>query len=250
MKKILLIVAIIATLGISYGQNRNLNTKVNTGKALNKSAKLNPVIKNKGSATSLQNARFSRNFNIKRLPKLGATRVDLSKDARKSMKITPQKPMHKYYFIDYYGGYNKEYFLICNRPLDKNDVYGKYPARIYTSLVRGKEYRVKIALNPNYYRNVSKNSLGVYLESGEILVNLGGQEYIVSAHQATPEINFVFRAETTAVEIGISPLLMPSNTVSLPVHPQYRNLPLPPPMITSGLRAEPLPIKFIQIDEI
>ena len=241
--------AFLLTLGSLNAQSRTLNTKVNTGKAINKGAKLNPVIKTKGSVQNLQNARFSRNLNIKSLPKLGATRTDLSKDARKSMKITPRKPVHQSYFIDYYGGYNKDYFLICSRPLDKDRDYGKYPARVYFSLVRGKEYRVKITLNPTYYRNVSKSSLGAYLETGNILVNLGGQEYSVSAHQGTPEINFVFKSETTAIEIGISPLMMPSNQQSLPVPPQFRHL-TPPPALTSGLRAEPLPIKHIQIDEI
>ena len=249
MKNTAILLGFLLAFGSLSAQNRNLNTKVNTGKSLNKSAKLNPVIKNKGSAKSLQTARFSTNFRIKSLPKLSASQADLSKDARKSMKLTPRKPVHQSYFIDYYGGYNKAYFLICNRPFDKNEVYGKYPARAHFSLVRGKEYRVKIMLNPSYYNGVSKNSLGVYLESGNILVNLGGQEYQVSAHQGTSEFNFVFRAETTAIEIGISPLLMPSNETPLPVPPNLRHLP-PPPTLTSGLRSEPLPIKFIQIDEI
>ena len=249
MKKLIIILGFLLAIGSLNAQNRNLNTRVNTGKALNKGAKLNPVIKNKGSVKSLQNARFSKSFKINSLPKLGVARADLNKDARKSMKITPRKPVHQSYFIDYYGGYNKDYFLLANRPYDKNDTYSKYPARVYSSVVRGKEYRVKIVLNPSYYQGVSKNSLGVYLETGEILVNLGGQEYRVSAPQGTTEINFVFTAQTTGIEIGISPLLMPANQPPLVVPPNIRTL-TPPLSLTSGKRSEPLPVKFIQIDEI
>ena len=244
MKKLILLAAVMGTIGFSYSQSRNLNTKVNTGKALNKSVKLNPVIKNQGNLKSLKSAKHSKNLKLKGLPKLGISQADLDKNSRKSAKITPRKPVHQQLFLEFFGEYSKNHFLLTNRPVGAADDYYKYSAFARFNPVRGKEYRVKIALNPNYYKKSSKSG-----EMGTVLVNLGGQEYRAVATQETKEINFVFKAETTAIKIGISPLQMDSQQHKIMVPGSFGGLP-PAPSPVSGYRSEPLPIKFIQIDEI
>ena len=256
--KTLLVGAIISFGFIAQAQvNTKVNTKTNVynknvlGNKTNNAVKA--AVSSNPSLGSLQNAKYTKKINTKELKSLNISKADLERTSRRSVKITPAKPNIPHLSISYYGSYSKDAFVLNHRPVSADGKSYKYSGFVKFNAVKGKEYRMKIALKSI---DLVLRRAGAVRSGGTVLIELGGVEYQINLPEGQDEINFVFTADVAGANIGISPLQLPvsAKSINVPPPPGLSPLGYPPVVPTSrynpDLSAYALTIKYIQIDEI
>lgn len=243
----------IICFALSFGTlaQGSINTKVNTRKVLGNNNAVKAVIDSKVNITDLKGAKYTKSLKQSKLPLLGISKEDLSKNARKSLKITPQRPVHTNLYISFYGEYSKDAFILNYRPKAKDGKSYKYSGFINFNAQRGKEYRVKIRLDMGIrdgaYRALRNSGAS---QQGTVFLELGDMEYRAEVNGRQNEINFVFTARTAGfVTIGVSPLQKTTGEKSIQV-PQGFHPMVPTAPVVPGYSSDALAIKSIQVDEI
>ncbi len=249
MRKVInIILGLCITAGI-HAQSGVATTPVNTKKVLGNHLALSPAV-SKTDLTELKGARHAKKLNLKSLPKLGISRIDLARKSRRSVRITPKDPVHTYLSISYYGEYSKEYFMLNYRPYAADGKSYKYSGFVQYNAVKGKEYRVKIALDLRVKDGVNRTLGNSISQTGTVLVDLGGVEYQAEVTGSQSEISFVFQAETAGhITIAISPLQIRGTPKSITL-PAGLHPPVPSGPYLAGYSTTGLAIKYIQVDEI
>ncbi len=243
-----IIICLCVTAGI-HAQSGVSTTTVNSKKVLGNNLVLNPAV-SKTDLSELKGAKHAKKLNLKSLSKLGISRSDLARKSRRSARITPKKPVHPYLSISYYGEYSKEYFMLNYRPYAADGKSYKYSGFVQYNAVKGKEYRVKIALDLRV-KDGAYGSLGNSVsQQGTVMVDLGGTEYQAQVSADQSEINFVFRAQAAGyLTIAISPLQVRGAAKSITI-PAGLHPPVPSGPYLAGYSTTGLAIKYIQVDEI
>jgi|GEM_PF-6162684 len=246
MKNILAAILFLSST-LLLAQNNVLGSKVKAKAPLNGSAIATPVISKLSRIDDLQRDKFKSNTKISSIPSLNVTEEDLRRSARRSVRITPSKPIQQQLSISFFGEFTKDYFLLNYRPFAQDRSTYKYSGFIRYNAVRGRTYRVKIALDMQVRDGLSDNGA---TRSGVVLINLGGREYQIEVSGQNSDLDLLFKAEVGGITtIAVSPLQISRQSSSAPSLPRS----LYPSVPTPGLgnyHSDALAIKYVQIDEI
>lgn len=247
MKYLLIAILLLSSTSLS-AQGNVLGSKVKAKAPLSGNTLATPVISKLSRLDDLQRDKFKSNTKISSIPSLNVTEEDLRRSARKSVRITPSKPIQSQLSISFYGEFTKDYFLLNYRPFAQDRGTYKYSGFIRYNAVRGRTYRVKVALDMQVRDGLSDNGA---TRSGVVLVNLGGREYRIEVSGQNSDLDLLFKAEVGGITtIAVSPLQIPRQSSSTPSLPRYSLYPSVPTPGLGNYHSDALAIKYVQIDEI
>ncbi|GMQ26156.1 hypothetical protein Aoki45_28380 [Algoriphagus sp. oki45] len=204
MKEFLKAVLLVMLLAPIYSHAQfSTKTKVPSNATVKPGTNLSKTSNLTLTKTTLQQVQAIKlDKSLSSIPKIQLNPEDIERNRVKSWEITPTRPITSGMDLSFTGNYSKDAFYV--RPIlvgESNNLrfYQALNLTLITSMVVDKDFRFTIELeNPNEFPR-----------GAEILVSLGGLNYLLKPEPGKKEIYFLFRNTTAAPQfISIGPAVI------------------------------------------